>query len=360
MKIGFVVPSLTSGGAERAASIFATLMSRVDNNDVVIFAFFDSEHKYSISSNVKFIAIYENRKLYKNANKFAKLSKIKNTINNEKVDILIPFVTYVGYILSFLFIRRNFALIETIRTSPFACSNIFKRCLRNNSIYSADGVIFQTRYQSSYFNLKKIKRYTYINNPIYLNREKNIKTFKKISKFIYVGRLCNEKNPMLLLTAFSIFLKNNSNCTLDVFGDGPLMDICLKYVFDSKIEKNVTFYGYKDINYDLLCKYDCFLLPSNIEGMPNSLLEAMSCGLICISAIYNDGIKDIIIDGVNGFLFESGNIESLLFIMNKVVKLSLKIINDISLNAMKKIKSDFSTDIVSKKLLNFLYEYEKK
>lgn len=59
---------------------------------------------------------------------------------------------------------------------------------------------------------------------------------------------------------------------------------------------------YADV--DLVC------LPSLHEGMSNAMLEAMSCGKVCVCSAVG-GAPDVIADGVNGFLFEAGSAEAL-------------------------------------------------
>ena len=52
---------------------------------------------------------------------------------------------------------------------------------------------------------------------------------------------------------------------------------------------------------------DIFVLPSTTEGMPNSLLEAMSCSLPCVVTNLKFITTPIIIDGKNGYLFKRNN-----------------------------------------------------
>jgi glycosyltransferase involved in cell wall biosynthesis len=55
---------------------------------------------------------------------------------------------------------------------------------------------------------------------------------------------------------------------------------------------------------------DIFVLPSKLEGMPNVLLEAMACGLPCVTTRVS-GTQDIIDDGTSGLLVEYGDPEAL-------------------------------------------------
>ncbi len=60
----------------------------------------------------------------------------------------------------------------------------------------------------------------------------------------------------------------------------------------------------------ILERSDIFVLPSAGEGMPNSLIEAMSCGLACVSTNIG-GVRELIVHDTNGLLFKPGNTAAL-------------------------------------------------
>lgn len=96
---------------------------------------------------------------------------------------------------------------------------------------------------------------------------------------------------------------------------------------------------------------DIFVLPSRREGLPNALLEAMSCGLACVAASIK-GVTDYLInDGENGLLFESGNAKDL------TDKLTLLLKQDayckqIGIRASAEISDKFSLEKLSKRYLD--------
>ena len=72
----------------------------------------------------------------------------------------------------------------------------------------------------------------------------------------------------------------------------------------------------KKIQY--LNKADAFILPSYNEGLPISILEAMTYGLPIVSTKVG-GIPEVLKDGINGFLIEPGNECQLSLIIKKVI-----------------------------------------
>ncbi len=109
---------------------------------------------------------------------------------------------------------------------------------------------------------------------------------EKIGKkriFLYMGRIANEKNIEALLKAWR--LTKNKNCLLLIVGDGP-MKPTLENNF-SEISKNDLFWWGEESDLQtriaIMQIAEVFFLPSLIEGLSLSLLEAMSTGTACIA-----------------------------------------------------------------------------
>ena len=88
-------------------------------------------------------------------------------------------------------------------------------------------------------------------------------------------------------------------------------------------------------------KIDCLIIPSRYESFSNVLLEGMSKGCI-VCASDGVGAAEIIEDGVNGFVFRSGNMQSLLDTFQKVLYLDPQSREAISGNAVATIANEFS------------------
>lgn len=142
----------------------------------------------------------------------------------------------------------------------------------------------------------------------------DIKTFEqKLYKsheglrLIYVGGITHRKGLHHLLKVISELEKDN--ISLSIAGDvNAEMKIYQKY----KKSSNIKFLGF--LTHDKLKeeykRADVFVLSSLGEGMAMVGLEAMSSGLPVVCST-NTGLGDVVRDGVNGFLFETGNDEAL-------------------------------------------------
>ena len=107
--------------------------------------------------------------------------------------------------------------------------------------------------------------------------------------FINVGRLAPEKGQLHLLRAFADFCKEaefargNRRPGLVLVGDGELFELLRQMSVDLGISDHVLFCGRQTNPADYMRASDVFVLSSNMEGMPNVLVEALQNGLPCIA-----------------------------------------------------------------------------
>lgn len=122
----------------------------------------------------------------------------------------------------------------------------------------------------------------------------------------YVGRLAYGKGLEYLLKEFRKFEEKIPNAKLLIIGDGELREFLTKYVKDNSLVDKVIFTGYQKnvINYYSLI--DVYVIPSFSESTNLTLLEAMNAGVTAVSSDAG-GLKEIIEDGINGYLFNVGD-----------------------------------------------------
>jgi len=120
----------------------------------------------------------------------------------------------------------------------------------------------------------------------------------------YAGRLEPGKGVEILLDAWKSF-ENAPGVKplLLIVGDGSLETALQE---KAKALSTVKFCGWQENTAQFLRASDVFVLPSLGEGLPNSLIEAMSCGLCCI-ATHIGGVTELITSGANGITVAPGN-----------------------------------------------------
>ncbi len=139
--------------------------------------------------------------------------------------------------------------------------------VRNSSLLISNGV------EVSKFSPKK--------NVSNVRTKLNIPSNYKL--FLSVGRLISVKRPFLMLDVFKLIQKEYTNIILLIVGSGNLANHMKKYVSDENIP-NVLFAGF--VEHDSLPEFyscaDYYIMTSEYEGQPLTLLEAMASGLPCI------------------------------------------------------------------------------
>jgi len=130
-------------------------------------------------------------------------------------------------------------------------------------------------------------------------------------KFIYVGWLVKEKGILQLLEA-TLELSKKYEFELHLIGGGTLENHCQNFVNKNSLQDNIYLHGWQDKAniIKMLQSSDIFILPSEAEGFPNSLLEAMAMGLpsICTNV---GGVADSLKDHQNGYLLNDNSMSNI-------------------------------------------------
>ncbi len=137
--------------------------------------------------------------------------------------------------------------------------------------------------------------------------------------FIFSGRFVPQKNLFSLLRQFET-LASAYKSRLVLVGDGPEKAGLEKKIRSSKtLSKSIMLYPWssKETLRGLYQSAHCFVNPSFEEGMPNTLLEAMACGLPVIASDIG-GNNELVEHGKNGFLFDLADPETLGKLLQKM------------------------------------------
>lgn len=115
-----------------------------------------------------------------------------------------------------------------------------------------------------------------------------------------------------------------NNTELHIVGNGPLENELKHCVKEYGLEHSIIFWGslpYADVADFLSCS-DVFVLPTLQDLCSLAVFEAIASGLPVMTTIYN-GARDLVHEGVNGYVFDSENRESIVEALNKMDKADL-------------------------------------
>jgi GalNAc-alpha-(1->4)-GalNAc-alpha-(1->3)-diNAcBac-PP-undecaprenol alpha-1,4-N-acetyl-D-galactosaminyltransferase len=120
--------------------------------------------------------------------------------------------------------------------------------------------------------------------------------------FLTIGRLVRDKAHDVLLDAFALLGDELEEWRLAVVGDGRLRDALKAQAASLGVMGRVHWYGVVQDPYAFYRAANIFVLPSRVEGTPNALLEAMSCGLPVVVSDGAPGPLELVQDGVTGLV----------------------------------------------------------
>ncbi|MDR7342963.1 glycosyltransferase involved in cell wall biosynthesis [Pantoea alhagi] len=158
-----------------------------------------------------------------------------------------------------------------------------------------------------------------INNPIGDELfSKQIQNIKKEHYLLCAGRLEAQKCFAHAISAFSRVHEHYPDLKLVIVGKGSLENELRSWVEHLGVSEYVIFTGFqKDIE-SFYLKAQATILTSAYEGFPNVILESMALGTPVVAYDCPSGPREILADGVNGYLVEYKNIEGM---ANSILKL---------------------------------------
>lgn len=248
--------------------------------------------------------------------------------------------------------KMNFPVVCHLRTDPSRQLTFSEKKMAEykNVIFIAVSKSIMNKWIGVGLPKDKIKL-IYNAQPPLLNLSKEIKNFdyelkKNTVHFLFVGRLSKIKGVDILVNALSGIDKKYWR--LSILGDGPKEEFLKKLVDDNNLSQNIIFYGYQEEVKNFYASHDVLIVPSSRESFGRVIIEAMQFAIPVIASNI-DGPSEIIKDGEDGILFESGNVEALRNSIDFLIKNPQKRIQ-IGKNGREKQKL-FSEEVFMEKLL---------
>lgn len=301
----FIIYSLQRGGAERVVSILSNKLAQW-GHPVCVVLYKRSKGEYTLNETVKVLSLknYDENKGNGLTRSIFRMHQIRDIIKTEQPVYVIPFMS--GALRDTL--PATFGLpcmvIGTERSNPAASpKSRVARKVRDLCLALCDGVYLQNEGQKQRFS-KKIQNKSFIlPNPIDEEFLKLMPSQRQhIHNIVTIGGLRVEKNQSMLITAFGIVRQSYPNMRLYIYGEGVLREELQKQINRSGLSGAAFLMGGIDNVPQELDKADLFVLSSNVEGMPNALIEAMAAGLPCISTNCPTGPNELLVNGETGLL----------------------------------------------------------
>ncbi|PKM91396.1 hypothetical protein CVU82_02250 [Candidatus Falkowbacteria bacterium HGW-Falkowbacteria-1] len=310
IKILYIIPSLSSGGAERfVLDLICNLDRNIFEPNLLMFnggGFFLDDLK---QSNIEYKILNKKYKI-----DLLNFCRIYRYIKKNKPDIVHTQLggdVYGKIAAKLAGIKKIVSTEQNVNDNDNKLISFLKKrtaCFSNKVIAISEAVKSDVIKK---YNISQDK-VDLIYNGLNLSNFSNISKVKENGeKIIFgsVGRLSEQKNFSLLFKALSSFKNKNFECL--IVGVGELKGQLEQEIVDLNLQDKVYLLGERKNVADFLSKLDFFVLPSKWEGLGVVLLEAGALSLPVLASA-TGGILDVIKDNKTGILFENDNLEDLI------------------------------------------------
>ena len=271
-----IIDSLETGGAEMLVA--GTVVSMSAYHHIIVTLKKTNDFQKELNNLPLFCLNYESK-----FDLIRSVKELRAIINQHKIDIIHAHLltsTFLARLAKKKEIPLVFSVHNTLSESAFKKSRISK-WLEKLTYKSSDHIIFVSesikKDYDKYINIKGSHDvlHNFIEDKFFdhhlAKQHQNTSPFKLVS----VGSLKPQKNFSFLIQAF----QHLEDCTLDIIGDGPLMNDLFEEIKHHGVQNRVKLLGNQNNIDEILTNYDLFVMASTFEGFGIAAVEAMALGI---------------------------------------------------------------------------------
>lgn len=313
-----VISDLGSGGAQKVAVSLLNDIAKTDQKISLITLDDGAKDFYQFPENIKRIALNLNQNsanfiegIFAN---FKRIFILRRTLKRLAPKTTLSFIAPTNILTIAATIGLNTKTIISERNDPARQSfgklwdNLRKISYRFADIVTANS-------PNAIESLKAYvpeKKLVFIPNALVKPKDKYcVPSDKKEKIILIVGRLHPQKAHHVLLDTFAKIHPDTPDWSLVIVGEGTLRHALEEQSQKLSIAERVHFMGAQNNPYEFYGRAQIFVLPSLHEGTPNSLLEAMSCGVAPIISDACEGAKPYVENNISGLIFPINDSDAL-------------------------------------------------
>lgn len=283
--------------------------------------------------------------------------KLYKIIRKHEISVIINHHRYFAPIFFCISKVRTVTIIYNAHSSPEGYSIVNGRILGDHIIAVSNSV---KKHMVENFNISPEKIEVIYNGipPLQEYGKEKIESLKselKVKDAIVascIGHFTNLKGQDFLIRAWADLISSGNDVKLILLGFGETELELRKLVKDLKLENYVTILVNSYLPEEIINISDFIILPSRREGLGIVLLEAFSLGKPAIGT-NTSGIREVIEDSVNGYLFEYHNVMDLISKIQNLIK-SKVALTAFGKNAFNTYQEKFTSEMYKDSLLKYL------
>ena len=349
--IAIFIPTIKPGGAEKQATLLATLLDGKYHVDMYLNLGMlePSSQNYDLikSSGVVLHPL--------EGSAFKKLKVLSKSLKDNNVEVLFNYMTHcnvIGYIAG----RRAGVkkIYGGIRSSSMSVHKIILDFIIHN--FFSTGTVY-----NCYSGCQDIGKWGFRLDKSFVipNCFPNISPVinrkdKVIKHIVTVGRFVAPKDYETAIKAISELKKLRDDFVFDAIGYGEEEEKIRKWIIDYEVDDKVIIHIRPNNVQDIVRDADIYLSTSVYEGTSNSILEALNWSLPVVATNVGDNNR-LVIDGENGYLHPIGDFRGIAKSLNTLLGDSLlrNKMGELSNNLLRK---QYSTDIFVEQYIKLIEE----
>lgn len=219
----------------------------------------------------------------------------------KNVPVIAEFHNAYNYVMRKVGISGNLFKIWLIQSYYNYTIKKLNKCAQLVVLTEADAQLWR-----QHFNNVRV-----IPNPVTYYPEVIDDVAKDQGRIIFVGRFNHEKRIDRLISAFSMIADKYPEWHVDIFGDGNEKEHLLSQIKSCGMDNRIIIHEPTKQIFDEYKRSQMLVLCSEHEASPLVLVEAMACGVPCVSLDCPNGPREIIKDGETGLLAKDGDVKDL-------------------------------------------------
>ncbi len=289
MHLTLVLPSLSGGGAERAAVLLAEGFCKRGHQVSLITIAGEETDFYRLSPHIDRIALQVAKQsttpIHGLANNCYRLWILRQTINSLQPDVVISFLDKTNVLTLLALLATKYPVLVCEQNNPVQNDLGRSWHLLRRLVYPlATKVVSSSQGVNQYFDWLSPQQKAVIYNPLAVPKKQS-ESFTlpagvnpQQKWLVAMGRLTHQKGFDLLLTAFAKIAGQYPDWQLLILGEGELRSELEELKKQLKLGDRVCLPGLISNPFPLLARAELFVLSSRYEGFGNVIIEAMACG----------------------------------------------------------------------------------